>query len=80
MGTGCAPFFLAEIRSAGHAAIWIPALRRAGIRLTPLGGGSNFIGSDTEYTDRLFLRVSSAAFSCHEGIAGACSINYCNRH
>lgn len=71
MGAGCAPFFLAEIRSAGHAAIWIPALRRAGIRLTPLGGGSNFIGSDTEYTDRLFLRVSSAAFSCHEGIATA---------
>ncbi len=62
LGAGTAPFQLAELQDTAGLEESIPALRKAGFTLIPLGGGSNFAGSDEEMPGVLFLKPAAGPF------------------
>ena len=58
LGAGSAPFALLRVPSAENAERWIPALTKAGLRIYPLGAGTNFAGSDTKLDNHIFLQLT----------------------
>lgn len=58
LGAGSAPFALLRVPSAENAESWIPALTGAGLRIFPLGAGTNLAGSDRILEDHLFLQLT----------------------
>ena len=58
LGAGSAPFALLRVPSAENAESWIPALTGAGLRIFPLGAGTNLAGSDRILDDHLFLQLT----------------------
>ena len=58
LGAGNAPFALLRFPSADNAEQWIPPLAEAGLRIFPIGAGTNLAGSDTKLDNHIFLQLT----------------------
>ena len=57
LGAGSAPFFLVEPANVSDARCAIGLAYTLGRKVFPLGNGTNLVGSDTELSDLLFLKL-----------------------
>lgn len=62
LGAGTGTFTLVKLLHCDGAERYIPALRRTGCQLVPLGGGANFAGSDVPLDNTLFLKSEDGVF------------------
>ena len=62
LGAGVSDFTLVKLLNCAGAERYVPALRTDGYRLVPLGGGSNFAGSDVPLLNTVFLKVEDGVF------------------
>ena len=62
LGAGLGEFTLVKLLNCADAERYVPALRADGYQLIPLGGGSNFAGSDMPLLNTVFLKVEDGVF------------------
>ena len=67
LGAGSSYCFLCEVKTVADAIARIRIIQQSGLKIQMIGGGMNFIGSDTPLTDVVFIKlVPGSEFSALE--------------